>query len=83
MVVYCAAGMDSRLDELADRYLVRGPDGAIVCTLCSKVSRSRYSGKEHLEGKHFPTDGAYSCELCSKICNTLNALKCHKKAFHK
>lgn len=66
------------LELLADEHLAKDHRGGYVCKICGKVVRDKYAGKNHLEGKHFPTDGAYSCNKCGKKMNTRKALSSHQ-----
>jgi len=70
----------SILEDLATTYLRKDVDrpGGYICSICGKAVRDKYAGKDHLEGKHFPTDGAYSCSKCEKQLNTRKALISHQ-----
>jgi len=66
------------LDELAEIHLTKDIHrGGYICNLCGKSVRDKYAGKNHLEGKHFPTDGGYACTRCNKKMNTRKALSAH------
>ena len=68
--------------ELIASKISKAENGDFKCIDCGKMSARRSNIMEHIEGHHVQNPG-HTCDICYKFCPTSNALRMHRRRYHK